>query len=163
MKTPAPITPERKPLLLLLIASMKFVKAAFLIITGIAALQLIDPEVGARLIHWTEEIQHHFSRDLLVKALNKILKLGPENLRLVAIGTFLYATLFIIEGVGLWMDKAWAEWLAVLSTAALIPLELYEIALEASLTKVAVLILNIFVVAYLIRRLRYKRRHRAAG
>ena len=161
MNTAAPNTPERKPLLLLLIASMKFVKAAFLIITGIAALELIDPAVGAQLIHWAEEIQHHFSRDFMVKALTKIVRLGPENLRLVAIGTFLYAALFIVEGVGLWMDKTWAEWLAVLSTAALIPLELYEIALQLSATKVAVLIVNIFVLIYLVRRLRIKHRQRA--
>ena len=52
MKTPAPSTEERKPLLLLLIAiaSMKFAKAAFLITTGIGALQLMDLEVGGRLI-----------------------------------------------------------------------------------------------------------------
>ena len=80
----------------------------------------------------------------------------------MAISTFLYAVLFTVEGIGLWMDKAWAEWLAVLSHAALIPLELYEIALRVSTTKVVLLIVNIFVVIYLVRRLRYKRQHRAA-
>jgi uncharacterized membrane protein (DUF2068 family) len=147
---------ERKPLLLLWIASLKLLKAGFLIATGVAALELIRPEIGEHLLRWAEEIQHDFHRDVTLKALQKLLKLEPAELRLVALGTFLYAALFIIEGIGLWMDKLWAEWLTIVSTGALIPIELCELAREFSGLKVAVLIVNIFVVIYLIRRLRIK-------
>src|ERR1700704_223627 len=114
-------TNERKPRLLLLIAAMKLVKAAFLIAAGVAALKLIDPAIGERLLNWVGEIQHDLSRDVVLKALHKILKIDPQKLRLVAFGTFLYATLFVIEGIGLWMDKLWAEWLTIVSTAGLVP------------------------------------------
>ena len=147
---------ERKPLLLLWIASLKLLKAGFLIATGVAALELVRPEIGERLLHWAEEIQHDFHRDVTLKALQKLLKFEPAELRLVALGTFLYATLFIIEGIGLWMDKLWAEWLTIISTGALIPIELYELTREISGLKIGVLIVNIFVVIYLIRRLRIK-------
>lgn len=152
-------THERKPRLLLLIAAMKLVKAAFLITAGIAALELIDPAIGQKLLHWTEEIQHDLSRDVVLKALHKILKIDPQKLRLVAFGTFLYATLFITEGIGLWMDKRWAEWLTIVSTAGLIPIEIYELVKELNAVKVAVLIVNVLIVIYLILRLRYKHSH----
>jgi uncharacterized membrane protein (DUF2068 family) len=150
---------ERKPRLLLLIASMKLVKAAFLITAGVAALELIDPTIGQRLLHWTEEIQHDFSRDVVLKALHKILNLDSQKLRLVAFGTFLYAGLFVTEGIGLWMDKRWAEWLTIVSTAGLIPIEIYELAKELNPVRIAVLIANVLVVIYLIVRLRYKHLH----
>src|SRR4051812_35589624 len=123
-------THERKPRLLLLIATMKLVKAAFLITAGIAALELIDPAIAERLLHWTGEIQHDFSRDVMLKTLQRILKIDPQKLRLVAFGTFLYAALFITEGIGLWMDQRWAEWLTIVSTAGLIPIEIYELVKE---------------------------------
>jgi len=141
---------------LLWIASLKLLKAGFLIATGVAALELIRPEIGEHLLRWAEEIQHDFHRDVTLRALQKLLKFEPAELRLVALGTFLYATLFIIEGIGLWMDKLWAEWLTIVSTSALIPIELYELVREISGLKIGVLIVNIFVVAYLIRRLRIK-------
>ena len=150
---------ERKPRLLLLIALMKLVKAAFLIAAGIAALQLIDPAIGDRLLRWVENIQPDFSRDVLLKALQKILNINPQKLRLVALGTFLYAALFVTEGIGLWMDQRWAEWLTVVSTAGLIPIEIYELVKELSAVKIVVLVLNILIVIYLILRLRYKHRH----
>ncbi len=43
---------------------------------------------------------------------------------------------------------------------ALIPIELYELARQISALKIGVLIVNIFVVIYLIRRLRVKHRER---
>src|SRR5436853_166589 len=135
-------SPERKPRLLLLIAAMKLVKAAFLVTAGIAALELIDPAIGERLLHWTEEIQHDFSRDVVLKALHKILNIEPSQLRLVAVGTFLYAALFVTEGIGLWMDRRWAEWLTIVSTAGLIPIEIYELVKEFNAVKVGVLIVN---------------------
>lgn len=141
---------------MLWIASLKLLKAGFLIATGVAALELIRPEVGEHLISWAEALTHDFHRDVMLKALQKLLKFEPAELRLVALGTFLYATLFIIEGIGLWMDKLWAEWLTIVSTGALIPIEVYELARHVSGLKIGVLIVNIFVVVYLIRRLRVK-------
>ena len=35
--------------------------------------------------------------------------------------------LFLVEGVGLWLLKRWAEWLTVIITSSLVPIEIYEI------------------------------------
>jgi hypothetical protein len=36
------------------------------------------------------------------------------------------------EGVGLWLRKRWAEWLTVIATSLLVPLELYELVRRAT-------------------------------
>jgi uncharacterized membrane protein (DUF2068 family) len=33
----------------------------------------------------------------------------------------------LVEGTGLWLDQLWAEYLTVVATSLLVPLELYEL------------------------------------
>ena len=39
----------------------------------------------------------------------------------------LYAGLFLTEGICLWLEKRWAEWLTVIIISSLIPLEIYDL------------------------------------
>jgi uncharacterized membrane protein (DUF2068 family) len=68
--------------------------------------------------------------------------------------SFVYAGLFLTEGVGLWLVKRWAEWFSVIITTSLVPVEIYEIHRHPSAMKCLVLILNIAVVGYLLYRIR---------
>jgi uncharacterized membrane protein (DUF2068 family) len=65
--------------------------------------------------------------------------------------------LFAIEGWGLWREKRWAEYLTVIVTASLIPLEIWEIIRHLTWLKVAALALNIAIVLYLLHLLRRRR------
>ena len=69
-----------------------------------------------------------------------------------------YAALYATEGVGLWLQKRWAEYLTTIATASLIPFEIWELTRGASATKVAALAINIAIVIYLIWVLRTDRR-----
>jgi hypothetical protein len=71
--------------------------------------------------------------------------------------------LFAIEGIGLWMRKRWAEWLTVIITASLIPVEIYEFALRPNPGKAAVVIANAAIVAYLIWHVRSRGRETPGG
>lgn len=53
--------------------------------------------------------------------------------------------------------KRLAEWLTIIITSSLIPLEIYEIYLHFAVAKVALLVLNIGIVVYLIIRIRSRR------
>ena len=64
--------------------------------------------------------------------------------------TLAYAAVFAIEGIGLWMQKPWAEWLTVIITASLIPLEVWELVHRPSFGIAAVLVANSAIVAYLV-------------
>jgi uncharacterized membrane protein (DUF2068 family) len=61
-----------------------------------------------------------------------------------------YALLEGAEALGLWWQKRWAEYLTFLATAALLPLELYELAHTVSPLKLLTLAINLAVVAYLL-------------
>jgi uncharacterized membrane protein (DUF2068 family) len=63
--------------------------------------------------------------------------------------TLAYAAVFATEGIGLWMQKPWAEWLTVIITASLIPLEVWELVHRPSFGIAAVLVANSAIVAYL--------------
>src|SRR5262249_61202253 len=87
----------------------------------------------------------------------RLLNVAMANLRELSLGTFIYSSLFFTEGVGLALRKRWAEFLTIVSTAGLIPFEVYVLFIHPTVTKALLLLVNIAVVAYLIyevRRLR---------
>ena len=90
-------------------------------------------------------------------ALVFVSRLTPERLEALGIGAFLYAALFTTEGIGLWLGKRWAEYLTVIATGSFVPFEVYELARRPGLPRVAALVLNLAVVAYLIHHLRRRR------
>jgi uncharacterized membrane protein (DUF2068 family) len=57
---------------------------------------------------------------------------------------------FAVEGVGLWLQRRWAEWLTVVVTASLIPLELWELVHKPSVGASLVLLANCLIVGYLV-------------
>ena len=61
-----------------------------------------------------------------------------------------YAIIEGVEAVGLWLMKRWAEYLTLIVTASLLPLEVYELTHKASPFKVIALIVNLAIVAYLL-------------
>ena len=74
-----------------------------------------------------------------------------SNSQLWALAAFaaLYAGLRFIEAYGLWRGRRWAEWLAALSGGIYVPVEFYELTRGVSWIKVAALLLNAAVVAYM--------------
>ena len=89
--------------------------------------------------------------------LEKIAKIDAHKLRQLRAGTFFYATLFLIEGTGLALRQRWAEYVTIVSTSSLIPIEIYELLKAYSPAKIAFLFINIIVVIYLIFELRRNR------
>ena len=74
-------------------------------------------------------------------------------------GSFVYAALFLTEGIGLWLLKRWAEWFTVVITGSLVPFEIYEIYRHPTIAKVLVLMINLAVVGYLLYRVRNESPH----
>jgi len=88
--------------------------------------------------------------------------LSKHEVTLFGIGALLYGLLELVEGVGLFMRKRWAEWLTVIATSLLIPVEIYELANPPSWLKAAGLAVNVLIVLYLLKVVREKREPRAA-
>ncbi len=77
-----------------------------------------------------------------------------SHITVVAIAAIVYAVLEGTEGVGLAMQRRWAEYLTVIATGLAIPYEAYEVVRHITLFKVGALLLNLAVVGYLAYRKR---------
>ena len=60
-----------------------------------------------------------------------------------------YALLRFAEAYGLWFGRRWGAWIAAVSGAIYVPVEIYELGRGVSTIKVAALLLNTAVVAYM--------------
>jgi uncharacterized membrane protein (DUF2068 family) len=143
--------------LIRLIAFFKLTKAVLLIAVGVSALKLVHKDVASALEHWVALLGLDPGKQYVERALQKAANLTPNKIKGLGVVSFTYAGLFLTEGIGLWLEKRWAEWFTVIITGSLVPVELYEIYLHPSPLKVLVLIINIAVVGYLLYRIRDER------
>jgi uncharacterized membrane protein (DUF2068 family) len=85
-----------------------------------------------------------------VHRIDDFLNLPAEKLRLISLALAAYALLQATEGAGLWLQQRWAEYLAVVSTSAFLPIEVYELVETVTLLKVVALVVNVAILAYLL-------------
>ena len=145
-----------------IIGAFKLLKACSLIALGVGALKLLHRDVAAVAEHWINMFQvdprNHFINLLLTRLSN----LDDRRLKALSVGTFIYAGIFLVEGVGLSLQKRWAEYFTIITTSSLLPIEIYELLKRASIGRSLALVVNLTVVAYLIFELRrFPKQHRS--
>jgi uncharacterized membrane protein (DUF2068 family) len=138
------------PLALRFIAGFKLFKGVLLLAFGIGALRLLHRDVAEIVGRWVAELrmdpQNRFIHALLLRAG----AVDDRMLREIGAGTFFYAALLLTEGIGLWLEKRWAEYLTVIVTGSFLPLEIYELTRRINVTRVTILVINVLIVVYLI-------------
>lgn len=82
--------------------------------------------------------------------IDRLFQLTTDRLHLFAGVALAYAFVEGLEAVGLWLGQRWAEYLTLLVTASLLPLEIYELSTHPTPFKVLAFIINVAVVAYLL-------------
>src|SRR5262249_3750257 len=85
-----------------------------------------------------------------VHTIQRILPPQTRTLVWIAVGLAAYALIELVEGVGLWYAKRWAEYLTVVATAAFLPLEIYELTEKVTWLRIAALVFNVAAVIYLL-------------
>jgi len=74
--------------------------------------------------------------------------MDADVLTVLAIAT-VYSSLRFIESYGLWRQRVWAEWLAIISGAIYLPYEFYKLVRRPNATHWIILLINIGVVVYI--------------
>ena len=138
----------------LMIAALKMVKAVLLIIVGLGALSLLHRNVSEIAENVMRFLHVDPTGKFFYTVIDKLEIVDDRKLRQLSVGTFFYAAILLTEGIGLWFEKRWAEWLTLLVTGSFIPYEIYEIFSHASAAKFSVFAINLAVVVYLAVRLR---------
>ena len=86
----------------------------------------------------------------LAHRIDELFTLRTGRLHLFAAVALAYAAVEGIEAVGLWYGRRWAEYLTLIVTASLLPVEVYELSSHVTPFKLVAFILNVAVVAYLL-------------
>lgn len=140
------------------IALYKIVKVLLLLAVAYGELRLRDASLAAKLLSWAQARPYGLEHRVVTQLLEWFSGLSVSRIHALRMVTLAYAAVFAVEGVGLWMQKRWAEWLTVIITASLIPLEAWEIFYRPTIGKVLILLANVAVVAYLVWHVRTKNR-----
>jgi uncharacterized membrane protein (DUF2068 family) len=135
---------------LLLIALFKLTKGILLLIVGIGAHKLLHRDVADTVAHWVDVLRVDPDNRYIHRLLAHALSITPAQLKAASVGTFIYSALLLTEGIGLLLRRRWAEYFTIISTAGLIPLEIYEIVHHLTIAKIVVFAVNVAIVVYLI-------------
>lgn len=147
--------PGRRELVIRLIVLYKFVKAAVEIATAVGLVALAASGELAALrglaIDLKENLVSRWSL-LLGRVLEALV--SQRGLHLLEVGLALDGVLSGIEGFALWRGYRWGPWLVIAATSIPLPLEIEEILRTHRPSRVALVLVNLAVVVYLVRRIR---------
>src|SRR3954464_10852040 len=141
----------KKPLLtgMRTVAVFEAAKGALVLLAGLGLLALINRDVQSvaerivRLSHLNPASHYpHIFIDAAAHVTN-------GRLWMLAGATTLYAIVRGVEAYGLWFERRWAEWFALIAGGLYVPVEIYEMIHHLTWAKVAVFGTNLGVVAYM--------------
>jgi uncharacterized membrane protein (DUF2068 family) len=147
---------RQTPLVLRLIAGLALLKTLLTAAAGIFVMALSHHDVAETLNTWLRAFNLDPDAEFLHKGVAWFAGIPVAKLRLAGVGFFIYAALYLAEAIGLWLDQTWAEWLTIVITGLLIPLEIKEMFQHITVMVTLLFILNVAVVAYLAVRVRRK-------
>jgi uncharacterized membrane protein (DUF2068 family) len=145
------------------IAVFKLFKGVTLIALGLGAFRLLNPVTVQRLTNWLLHFSLTTGQHFVDRTIDLLSKLTRGRTAALGLGAIAYGSLFMVEGVGLWKGKRWAEYLTVIATSLLIPFEIYELTKRLTAVRLAALVVNVAAVIYLVYRLRHPREASAAS
>jgi uncharacterized membrane protein (DUF2068 family) len=155
---PDPATPSHPPDTgLQIIAIIKMVKGVLLLGIALGVFRLLNQDVTEFVrklaIHLRIDPENHVLQLLLEKLTN----LPPRDLRRFGFISLFYSADLFAEGIGLWLNQAWAKYLLVVATGLFVPEEAYACTQHFTWERLALLLVNVAVLAYVAQFLWRKR------
>lgn len=145
------------------VGAMKLSSGVLLAAAGFGIFRYIDKDLGARLEYFISRLHLDPENTVVHAVVSQVASIDHEHLIAIGAGTLFYAFLHMVEGTGLLLLRRWAEYFTVIITGSLIPLEGYEIARKVTPIRVAVLAVNLGILAYLVFQLRREKRAHAGA
>ncbi len=137
-------------------------KGLLVVLTGFGLLAYIHQDLHVA----AERLVRHFHLNPASRYPRIFLDLADRvtdgQLWLMALAALLYASARFVEAYGLWHERKWAEWFALLAGGMYVPMELFELARGVTWPKAVLLIVNAGIVIYLsfiFYQSRQKRKH----
>ncbi len=134
------------------IIAFKAFKSLTLAALGIALLTMRHRDPIEALSRLALAVHLPLTSRVFARAMRAAANLTVAKETALAVTAFAYAALMGAEGAGLYLRRPWARWFTVGATSSLVPIEVYEILREPHMMRVLVLVANVAIVVYLIRR-----------
>jgi uncharacterized membrane protein (DUF2068 family) len=143
--------PQRHDRWLILIAAFKLSQALLFAAIGVGALRLLHKDVGDLFARLADHLRFNPESRFVNFILDRASIIDDRLLRRIGAVVFIYAGLDLIEGVGLYLEKAWAEYLTLAITASFLPWEIFEVFRKLTLPRMGLLVVNALVFFYLLK------------
>ena len=144
------VLPRKHNRLLVLIAAYKVVQALLFASVGVGALRLLHKDAGDVLAQVTTDLRFNPESRFVNFILDEAALLNDPLLRRIGLVAFCYAGVSLVEGIGLYLEQAWAEYLTLVITASFLPWEVFEVFRRLTWVRVGLLIVNTLVLIYLL-------------
>lgn len=132
-----------------IVSALEATKGLLVLLTGFGLFSYIHKDVHAA----AERLVRHFHLNPASRYPHIFLDLADHvtdgQLWLLAFSALLYAVARLVEAYGLWRQRTWAQWFALLTGGIYLPVELLELARGVTWPKVVLLAVNAGVVGYL--------------
>jgi uncharacterized membrane protein (DUF2068 family) len=152
---------RRPPVALRSIAAFEVVKGLLVLAAALGVLSLRHTDLhavtDAFLLRHGINPERHYMR-LFIEG---VARATNHHVGEIAAVAFAYTAVRFIEGYGLWFEKHWAEWFAVISAGLYLPLELTHFGRHPSLFNALVILVNMLIILYLANLLGEQRAQRA--
>ena len=142
------------------VAFIEFIKGIFVLLMGLSALMLVHRDVGLIAESLLALLHINSNRHFALVFLDFADSVTDAHLWAAAQIAFAYSALRFTEAYGLWKERPWAEWVAVISGTLLLPLEIRELLRGVTLLRSFLFVGNLAIVFYMLHVLRAGRRER---
>ena len=128
------------------IAVFEAVKGALVLAAGFGLLGLLHKDTHRIACEFISRVHLSSAQKYSKIFIDLAGNITDSKLWLFAGLALIYSACRFVEGYGLWKERVWAEWLAVVSGTIYLPIEIYEVGIKVSFVSVFALVANIVVV-----------------
>jgi uncharacterized membrane protein (DUF2068 family) len=131
------------------VAAFEALKGVIVLVAGFGLTRLVHRDVAHAAQALIDRLHLDASRKFPHIFLQLAANASDAQLWALAALAMSYAGLRFAEAYGLWHSRRWGEWIAAVSGGIYVPVEIYELMRGVSWIKIAALLLNAAVVAYM--------------
>lgn len=140
--------PPKAPIGLRLIAGAKIAKGAALACLSLGVFDVIHKDLTQLAMRFVQAARISPENHFVELGLEKLGLVEPATLVRLGMLTAMYASIQLVEGLGLWFGAVWAEYVVVISTGVYIPEESIVLHDHFTWVRLTVLVVNAAILAY---------------
>ena len=133
------------------VATIEAVKGVVVVLLACGLLMLMHKdldEVADRVTDFLRVDPEGRISNLLYRLADKA---TDKSLWIIALGALVYSAVRFVEAYGLWHERDWAEWFALLSGCLYLPYEIFSLVRHEDLVRWAIFGINVLIVLYMLK------------